>query len=136
MLRQLIETGGDLSIRTREVGWSVHHMAVLAESPAVLREVVKMRVDLDMQDEKRTTTLMICAGESPESIPNAQQKARILLEGAHCHVVNDEGASALVIVAWRGSHGIIETFLQAGEKFSRSDDRSSTALIALLRMGT
>lgn len=106
ILRQLVEAGGDLSMRTRD-GLPVHHLAILAESTTRVRALVELAADLDIQDHHRTTTLIVCSGLNSKNteIPNASEKARILLGGgARSDIVGDTLDTTLIMAASYGIH--------------------------------
>lgn len=77
MLRQWVEAGGGLSIRTSADGFAVVHLAVLADPRARLCEVVELAATLDIQ-----TAIVMCAGVyNNRIVQNALEKAEILLDG-------------------------------------------------------
>lgn len=136
MLRVLVEAGGDLSMTTSE-GLAVHHLAILADSPDGLRQLVKLTPDLDVRGHDGATALMVCAGYFTRMfIRNAPEKAQILLDGgARSDIISDKGDTAIVVAAWWGVHGVVKVLLDAGASCSDRTKKGWTALMIAAREG-
>lgn len=142
MLRLLVEAGADLYVRTKE-GFSVHHFAVLADSPdalwinaaadgqvEVVRFLCDAGADVSDRDTQGGTALIIAAAKWQLAVVRLLSDA-----GANLSDRDGEGWTVLMTAAGDGHLDVVRFLCDAGADLSACDDNGRTTLTAAATTG-